>query len=115
MTKVRDDQTLTKMNECIALLENEVEAGKKAFEEVLHAEIVARQTQNEQTLDKCNELHEKLSVAVATLQQAISSVTSHTEEAVEQVMNGLDLGSVVKYGTIVKSQLVQYQIFVLRS
>ncbi|XP_028395540.1 nucleoprotein TPR-like isoform X2 [Dendronephthya gigantea] len=84
MTKARDDQTLVKMNECIALLESEVEAGKKAFEEVLHAEIVARQTQNEQTLDKCNELHEKLSVAVTTLQKAISSVTSHTEEAVEQ-------------------------------
>ena len=77
---------MTKMNECISLLEREIDAGKKAFEEVLHAEIMARQTQNEQTLEKCGELQEKLSVAVATLQQAISGVTSHTQEAVEQVM-----------------------------
>jgi hypothetical protein len=85
LTKVHEDQSLAKMNECIILLEHEIEAGKKAFEEVLHAEIISRQTQNEQTLDKCNELHEKLAVAVATLQQAISGVTSQTQEAVEQV------------------------------
>ena len=85
MTKVHEDQSLVKMNQCITLLESEIEAGKRAFEEVLHAEIVARQTQNEETLDRCNELQEKLSVAVATLQQAISGVTSHTQEAVEQV------------------------------
>ena len=87
LSKVHEDQSLVKMNECINLLESEIEAGKKAFEEVLHAEIIARQTQNEQTLEKCNELQEKLSVAVATLQQAISGVTSHTQDAVEQVRN----------------------------
>ena len=86
LTKVHEDQSLVKMNECITLLEGEIEAGKKAFEEVLHAEIIARQTQNEKTLDKCNELQEKLAIAVATLQQAISGVTSQTQEAIDQVI-----------------------------
>lgn len=85
MTKVHEDQSLGKINQCLNLLEGEIEAGKKAFEEVLHAEIVARQTQNEQTLEKCSELQEKLAVAVATLQKAISGVTSQTNEAIEEV------------------------------
>lgn len=78
-------QSLVKLSECVTLLEGEIEAGKKAFEEVLHAEIVARQTQNEKTMNQCKELGEKLSLAVATLQQAIAGVTTQTQDAVDQV------------------------------
>ena len=84
MSKVHEDQSLVKVHECINLLEGEIEAGKKAFEEDFMRRSL-QDKQNEQTLEKCNELQEKLSVAVATLQQAISGVTSHTQDAVEQV------------------------------
>ena len=75
-----------KINECVTLLEGEIEAGKKAFEEVLHAEIVARQTQNEETVNECKELQDKLTVVVTTLQQAIAGLTTQTQDAVEKVI-----------------------------
>lgn len=70
----------------MTLLEGEIEAGKKAFEEVLHAEIVARQTQNEETVNECKELQDKLTVVVTTLQQAIAGLTTQTQDAVEKVI-----------------------------
>ena len=42
MTQARFDQSLVRLNESIALLERQMEEGRKGIEQVLHAEITSR-------------------------------------------------------------------------
>jgi len=42
MAQARMDQSLVRLNESISLLERQMEEGRKAIEQVLHAEITSR-------------------------------------------------------------------------
>ena len=42
MAQARTDQSLVRLNESISLLERQMEEGRKAIEQVLHAEITSR-------------------------------------------------------------------------
>ena len=42
MSQARVDQSLVRLNESISLLERQMEEGRKAIEQVLHAEITSR-------------------------------------------------------------------------
>lgn len=42
MAQARVDQSLVRLNESISLLERQMEEGRKAIEQVLHAEITSR-------------------------------------------------------------------------
>ena len=42
MAQARTDQSLVRLNESITLLERQMEEGRKAIEQVLHAEITSR-------------------------------------------------------------------------
>lgn len=42
MSQVKTDQSLVRLNEAISLLERQMEEGRKAVEQVLHAEITSR-------------------------------------------------------------------------
>lgn len=42
VAQARVDQSLVRLNESISLLERQMEEGRKAIEQVLHAEITSR-------------------------------------------------------------------------
>ena len=42
MAQARTDQSLVRLNESISILERQMEEGRKAIEQVLHAEITSR-------------------------------------------------------------------------
>ena len=42
VAQARTDQSLVRLNESITLLERQMEEGRKAIEQVLHAEITSR-------------------------------------------------------------------------
>ena len=42
MSQVKTDQSLVRLNESISILERQMEEGRKAVEQVLHAEITSR-------------------------------------------------------------------------
>ncbi|XP_029212972.2 coiled-coil domain-containing protein 154-like isoform X5 [Acropora millepora] len=89
MTQARFDQSLVRLNESIALLERQMEEGRKGIEQVLHAEITSRQSQNDKLSNRCNQLQEKLNMAIGTLQQALGGVNSQVSENVEKAKEEL--------------------------
>jgi len=42
VAQARTDQSLVRLNESISILERQMEEGRKAIEQVLHAEITSR-------------------------------------------------------------------------
>jgi len=91
MAQARMDQSLMRLNESISLLERQMEEGRKAIEQVLHAEITSRQSQNDKLSSRCNQLQEKLNMAISTLQQALGGVNSQVTDSIEKAKEELKL------------------------
>lgn len=89
VAQARTDQSLVRLNESISLLERQMEEGRKAIEQVLHAEITSRQSQNEKLSTRCNQLQEKLNMAISTLQQALGGINSQVSESVAKAKEEL--------------------------
>ncbi|XP_068762308.1 coiled-coil domain-containing protein 154-like isoform X3 [Montipora capricornis] len=89
MAQARVDQSLVRLNESISLLERQMEEGRKGIEQVLHAEITSRQSQNDKLSNRCNQLQEKLNMAISTLQQVLGGVNSQVSESVDKAKEEL--------------------------
>ncbi|KAJ7362135.1 hypothetical protein OS493_013226 [Desmophyllum pertusum] len=94
VAQARTDQSLVRLNESISLLERQMEEGRKAIEQVLHAEITSRQSQSDKLSTRCNQLQEKLNMAISTLQQAVGGINSQVSDSVakakEELMSLMD-------------------------
>nr|XP_058955714.1 golgin subfamily A member 6-like protein 24 isoform X5 [Pocillopora verrucosa] len=89
VAQARTDQSLVRLNESITLLERQMEEGRKAIEQVLHAEITSRQSQSEKLSIRCNQLQDKLNMAISTLQQAVGGVNSQVSDSVSKAKEEL--------------------------
>lgn len=89
VAQARTDQSLVRLNESITLLERQMEEGRKAIEQVLHAEITSRQSQSEKLSTRCNQLQDKLNMAISTLQQALGGVNSQVSDSVAKAKEEL--------------------------
>ncbi|XP_032221549.2 coiled-coil domain-containing protein 154 isoform X4 [Nematostella vectensis] len=85
LTQVRSDQSLARLNEAISILERQMEEGRKAVEQVLHAEITSRQSQHDKLSSRFKDMQDKLNLAISTLQQAVAGINTHVEEEVKKV------------------------------
>ncbi|XP_078356147.1 uncharacterized protein LOC144640957, partial [Oculina patagonica] len=94
VAQARVDQSLVRLNESISLLERQMEEGRKAIEQVLHAEITSRQSQSDKLSTRCNQLQEKLNMAISTLQQALGGINLQVSDSVakakEELMSLMD-------------------------
>lgn len=52
---------------------------------VLHLFLIYRQSQSDKLSNRCNQLQEKLNMAISTLQQALAGVNSQVSESVQKV------------------------------
>ncbi|XP_031567107.1 coiled-coil domain-containing protein 154-like isoform X6 [Actinia tenebrosa] len=89
MSQVKTDQSLVRLNEAISLLERQMEEGRKAVEQVLHAEITSRQSQHEKLASKLTQMQEKLDLAISTLQQAVGGINTRLDEDVKKAKEEL--------------------------
>ena len=49
--------------------------------------LISRQSQSDKLSNRCNQLQEKLNMAISTLQQALAGINSQVAETVEKVID----------------------------
>jgi len=85
MDRQKYSETIQKLDEALNILEEQVDQQRKQNDKLMAAEIKSRKQHEAFTLEKVEDLQEKLSLGITTLQQAIGGVTTQFEKEIKQV------------------------------
>lgn len=85
MDRQKYAETIQKLDEALNILEEQVDEQRKQNDKLMAAEIKSRKQHEAFTLEKVEDLQEKLSLGITTLQQAIGGVTTQFEKEIKQV------------------------------
>lgn len=85
MDRQKYAETIQKLDEALNILEEQVDQQRKQNDKLMAAEIKSRKQHEAFTLEKVEDLQEKLSLGITTLQQAVGGVTTQFEKEIKQV------------------------------